>query len=270
MCTRPITITKKLSTGSVSSYTVPCGKCSECRSAYQSEFAFMCFLEAEKRNSLHFFTLTYNNDWLPVAWCDWRSICDEHLKAARAAGDESPSCPQGRIDSFQRGSDCYDWQLKDWCDNGCRAVLSDDGCMFCPTLYREDIKNWLKRFRQHCKRNGISTGFSFACFGEYGENRHRPHYHLLVAGLDDNIANLLGSFWHFGYYLVKSIPRYNPDGSDGYALVSEYVSKYICKRDKLPDFVQRGFAQLPRRQTSIHFGKELDFDKLRPFILRKT
>ena len=250
MCTRPITITKKLPTGQVSSYTVPCGKCPECRSAYQSEFAFMCFLEAEKRNSLHFFTLTYNNDWLPIAWCDCNS--------------DFP-----RIDAIQRGSDCYGWQLDDWLQNGCGVSIDDDSCTVCPTLYREDVKNWFKRFRQHCKRNGISTDFSFACFGEYGEQRHRPHYHLLVAGLDDSTANLLGSFWHFGYYLVKTIPRFNPDGSDGYALVSDYVSKYICKRDKLPDFVRQGYAQLPRRQTSINFGKELDYDKLRPFILRK-
>lgn len=265
MCTRPITLTKILPTGAVKQYTVPCGKCSECRDAYQSEFAFMSFLEAEKRGSLHFITLTYNDRWLPVAWCDWRTICDDHLKAACAAGDEFPSYPKGRIDAFQRGSDCYDWQLNNWREKGCSSELTDDGCIVCPSLFRDDVKNWIKRFRQHCKRNDIPIDFAFASFGEYGELRHRPHYHVLVAGLDDSAVNLLGSLWHFGYYLVKKIPRFNPDGSDGFALVSDYVSKYICKRDKLPDFVKQGFAQIPRRQSSIHYGKDLDFDKLRPF-----
>lgn len=210
----------------------------------------MSLLEAEKRNSLHFITLTYNDCWLPVAWCD-----------------SSADIP--RIDAFQRGSACYDWQLKEWRENGCSLLSDDDGCTICPSLYREDVKNWFKRFRQHCKRNSIFVDFSFASFGEYGESRKRPHYHVLVAGLSDENANLLGNLWSFGYSLVKKIPRFNSDGSDGFALVSDYVSKYICKRDKLPDFVSQGYAQIPRRQSSIHYGKELDFDKLRPFILRK-
>lgn len=210
----------------------------------------MCFLEAEKRNSLHFITLTYNNKWLPVAWCD---------KDA-----DSP-----RIDALCRGSDCYDWQVQNWFEHGCDVELDDDGCSVCPTLYREDVKNWFKRFRQYCRRNSILVDFSFACFGEYGERRSRPHYHVLVAGLDDSQARLLSSLWKFGFSLCKPIPRFNPDGSDGFALTADYVSKYICKRDKLPEFVKAGYAEAPRRQSSINYGKDLDFNKLRPFILRK-
>lgn len=206
----------------------------------------MSFLEAEKRQSLHFLTLTYNNDWLPVAWCD-------------------SSASEPRIEAIQRGSDCYAWQLDDWLKYGCDVSTDDDFCTVCPTLHREDVKNLFKRFRQHCKRHGISTDFAYASFGEYGEKHRRPHYHVLVAGLDDETANLLGSLWNFGYYLVKKIPRFNPDGSDGFVLVSDYVSKYICKRDKLPEFVKQGYAEAPRRQSSIRYGKDLDFDKLRPF-----
>lgn len=266
MCTSPITLTKTFPSGAVKQYTVPCGKCSECREAYQSEFAFMSFLEAEKRGSLHFFTLTYNNTWLPVAWCDWRSLCDEHLKAARAAGDDNPSYPKGRIEALQRGSDCYSWQLDDWSEHGCSAELSDDGSMVCPSLRREDIKLWLKKCRSYCDRHGLPKDFSFTCFGEYGEIRKRPHYHLLFAGLAPDQARIFSNLWTFGYSLVKPIPRFNKDGTDAFTLCAEYVSKYISKRDRLPGFVKDGFAEIPRRQSSVGFGKDLDFTKLRPFI----
>lgn len=247
MCTSPITLHKQFKDGSSKEYTVPCGHCAECRAAYQSEFSLLAYLEAEKRGSLHFFTLTYNDTWLPVAWCD--------------SSADSP-----RIESFQRGSNCPSWQLEEWRENGCSLLAVDYFGSVCPSLFRDDVKNWLKKYRSYCDRRGISKDFSFTCFGEYGERKSRPHYHALVAGLDDSQANILSNLWTFGFSLVKSIPRFNKDGSDAFILTSNYVSKYICKQDRLPSFVRDGFAQVPRRQSSIGFGKHLDLDKLRPFL----
>lgn len=247
MCTSPITISKQFKDGSSKEYTVPCGHCSECRAAYQSEFSLLAYLEADKRGSLHFFTLTYNDAWLPVAWCDVNA--------------DTPC-----IMALQRGSNCYPWQLDEWRENGCSVLEDDDFCTVCPTLNREDVKNWFKKYRSYCDRHGLPKDFSFTCFGEYGERKSRPHYHVLVAGLDDSQANILSNLWTFGFSLVKPIPRFNRDGSDAFILTSKYVSKYICKQDHLPDFVRDGFAQSPRRQSSIGFGKHLDLDKLRPFL----
>ena len=252
VCTSPITLYKQFKDGSSKEYTVPCGHCAECRAAYQSEFSLLAYLEAEKRGSLHFFTLTYNDSWLPVAWTDYDK--------------SSGLCAEG-IGAFYRGSHCYDWQLKEWRENGCSVQTDDDGCSVCPSLFRDDIKNWLKKYRSYCDRQDISKDFSFTCFGEYGERKSRPHYHVLVAGLDDSQANVLSNLWTFGFSLVKSIPRFNKDGSDAFILTSNYVSKYICKQDHLPSFVRDGFAQAPRRQSSIGFGKHLDLDILRPFYL---
>lgn len=266
MCTSPISLYKQFRDGSSREYTVPCGHCAECRAAYQSEFSLLAYLEADKRGSLHFFTLTYNDAWLPVAWCDWRTMCEEHFKVCQDSGSEDLSYPAGRIDVFYRGCSCYPWQLSEWRDNGCSVLDSDDGSLVCPTLFREDIKNWFKKYRSYCDRRGLSKDFSFTCFGEYGEKKSRPHYHVLVAGLDDSQANILSNLWSFGFSLVKSIPRFNRDGTDAFILTSNYVSKYICKMDHLPTFVRAGFAQVPRRQSSIGFGKHLDLDKLRPFL----
>lgn len=250
MCTSPIEVTKKLPSGRVRSYTVPCGKCEECRASYQSEFAARCAVEADARGSLHFFTFTYNDSWLPVNFIDYVPELKGFVPIA-----------------LQRGDSCYDWQLKEWSSRGCSVQTNDDSTCVCPTLRREDIKYLLKKFRSYCKRHGIDVDFSFTVFGEYGEEKSRPHYHALFCGLTDSQARFISNMWTYGFSDLKSIPRFNKDGSDAFVLTSNYVSKYIAKRDKLPDFVKDGFAESPRRQSSIGFGLSgVDFDKMRPFL----
>lgn len=250
MCTSPIEITRRLPSGSVRSYTVPCGKCEECRASYQSEFAARCAVEASARGSLHFITFTYNNSWLPVNFIDYVPELKDFVPTA-----------------FQRGDSCYDWQLKEWSTFGCSVQTNDDSTSVCPTLHRDDIKHLLKKFRIYCKRKDIPLDFGFTVFGEYGEEKSRPHYHALFAGLSDSQANILCNMWTYGFSDVKSIPRFNKDGSDAFVLTSNYVSKYIAKRDRLPDFVKYGFAESPRRQSSVGFGLSgVDFDKMRPFL----
>lgn len=250
MCTCPITIKKLLPTGQCFEHVVPCGNCEECRSSYQSQLACRVAQEASARGSLHFFTLTYNNAWLPVTRIEYVDSEKENLPIA-----------------FYRGSSCYDWQLADWTNNGCCLVQDDDFGMVCPSLRREDVKNWLKRYRSYCDRHHISKDFAFTLFGEYGERKSRPHYHALVVGLSDSQANILSNMWTFGFCQLKSIPRFNKDGSDAYVLTSVYVSKYIAKRDKLPEFVKLGYAEKPRGQSSVGFGMSgVDFSKLFPFL----
>lgn len=253
MCTAPISVRKfNPATRSVRTIIVPCGKCSECRAAYQSEFAALCALEANKRNSLDFFTFTYNNDWLPVNYLIFQNDVVGYVPVAE-----------------QRGGDCYSWQVSGWFTKGCEPVASDDSDLVCPSLRRRDIQALLKKFRSYCDRHGLTKDFSFSCFGEYGEKRRRPHFHMLVAGLSFSQAEKLRSMWSFGFAQVKHVPRLNPDGSDAYNLVSDYVSKYICKRDRLPDWVANGYAELPRRQSSIGFGKNaVNLDDIRPFLSR--
>lgn len=245
MCTSPITITHRFPTGKVESYLVPCGKCEECRAAYQSEFACKVAAEANARGSLHFFTLTYNDSNLPIAYTD-----------------------SGHYSAFGRGSEIAAPTLREWSQNGCRCVESKIcGLVACPTLFREDVKHWLKKYRSYCDRHSLSKDFAFSVFGEYGERKRRPHYHALFIGLSDDQARVLSNLWTFGFVDLKCIPRFNRDGSDAFILTSNYVSKYIAKRDKLPDFVRDGFAELPRRQSSIGFGLSgLDVEKMRPFL----
>lgn len=253
MCTSPITITRQFKDGSSKEYLVPCGKCAECRKAYQSEFSLKVFLAAQKARTLHFLTLTYSEKFLPLA------ISEPTLEGNRIIG-----FARG-ISRFYKPGSGEEISFAKYCT----PYGDSTGVNICPTLYREDVKGMFKRFRQLLVRKGLKASFSYACFGEYGESRHRPHFHLLVTGLDDALARQLADEWPFGYKCLKTIPRFNPDGSDAFALTSKYVSKYVCKRSALPWFVSEGFALAPRCQSSRGFGRldSSELDRLRPFYL---
>lgn len=249
MCTRPIQVTKKKPDGSFSVYSVPCGKCPECRAKYQSEFAALSVLEADACGTLAFLTLTYDNEHLPI-----------NLFMRLASGDYD-------FAMRDRGSYCYPWQLDDWKKQGCMPLPDDDGGLVCPTLNRKDVQYLMKRFRQdYFRRTGTRLDLRYSCFGEYGEKFHRPHYHLQIFGLPLDEVNRLSSLWKYGYCDVRFVDRFNADGSDAFVKVARYVSKYVSKCEFLPDFVRDGLAEAPRKQASVHFGtRSLDVRSLQNF-----
>lgn len=98
-------------------------------------------------------------------------------------------------------------------------------------LTKSDLQNFFKRLRRH----GYNFRY-FAC-GEYGEQRHRPHYHVLFFGLDlkDRLVPWsqsgkfrtyrspdLEALWYHGFVLV---------GYADSAAVGGYVAKYCMKSD---------------------------------------
>lgn len=265
MCTRPIQLEKKLADGSFRTYTVPCGKCPECRSKYQSEYAALSVLEANKAGSLAFITLTYNDEHLPMQ----NTYVRAHLCYDVDTGEELSS-PENIFDGFSIG---HTFPIG---DNLCRLFYHGqrnfDGEMLdfftCPSLRRLDVQLFLKRFRQdYFRRHGERLDLRFSCFGEYGENLHRPHYHMLVYGLSRDEVNRLCAKWSCGFTYVEFVDHFNLDGSDAFLKVSRYVSKYVSKCDLLPSFVQNGFAEKPRKQSSVRFGRrDLAIEHLRNFI----
>lgn len=67
MCLRPLYLHKKdPATGSFIERVVPCGVCPECLKKRQSGIVVRTLIESAKRPSCWFFTLTYNEDRLPL------------------------------------------------------------------------------------------------------------------------------------------------------------------------------------------------------------
>lgn len=75
----------------------------------------------------------------------------------------------------------------------------------------------------------------FGC-GEYGEKRSRPHYHLLIFGIDKENLDCIQKSWKLGIIDIQQ-PRC-------YGNVESYVAGYVSKK-----------------QPKIHYGK----DRVPPF-----
>lgn len=242
--------------------TVPCGKCAECRAKLQSEFAALSCLEAERAGNIGFITLTYDNEHLPMA--------NSWVKTYRATDSDGNDVVHEEViaDGFTRGFDfprdiqCQPLYLGDKVYNGETLPF-----VVTPSLHRKDVQACIKRFRQdYFRRHGERCDFRFTFFGEYGEESHRPHYHMLVYGLDSVELDYFCKQWKLGFTLCKFIEHFNADGSDAFAKVSRYVSKYVGKQDFLPAFVRAGFAEKPRKQSSIALGtRDFPISKYRNF-----
>lgn len=108
----------------------------------------------------------------------------------------------------------------------------------CPadySLHHEDVQKFIKRARTYIARQDVlpKVTFKFFCGGEYGDKRNRPHYHVIILGLDARYSDLLYRAWGkcdrarwdcapprnphkayaycAGYALKKIKPRYNKD-----------------------------------------------------------
>lgn len=267
MCINPRQLEKKSADGSFRFYIVPCGKCPECRAKYQSEYAALSVLEANQSGSLAFLTLTYNDESLPMqnSYVRFHESCDLNT-------GEVVRQPEVIFDGFSRGHEFPCDEVGTLCKvfhHGQRLVNDDNLDFFtCPSLFRADVKFFLKRYRQdYFRRHGERVDLRMSCFGEYGEKYHRPHYHMLVYGLSRDEVNRLCKKWTFGFVGVEYVERFNADGSDAFIKVSRYVSKYVSKCDMLPWFVREGFAEMPRRQSSVRLGRrDLNYEHLRNFI----
>lgn len=264
MCTNPIqrTITYK-GNFSKKTVTVPCGKCDECRAKAQSEFAALSCLEAESAGSIGFITLTYNATNIPM-FNSW-------VKTYRFKDSDGNDVVSKEVlyDGFTRGCIIREQETCHPLFLGKKLYQGDLLPFFItPSLCRKDVQLCIKRFREdYFRRRGERCDFRFTFFGEYGERFHRPHYHMLVYGLDRTELDYFCKQWKFGFTDCRFIEHFNSDGSDAFVKVSRYVSKYVGKKGYLPDFVLDGFAERPRKQSSICLGRrDVNIAQLRNFI----
>lgn len=107
-----------------------------------------------------------------------------------------------------------------------------------PTLILSDLQKFLKRLR---KRSGLKIRY-FAC-GEYGAQFFRPHYHLILFGIDADFAEVIEKSWHLGFIFLA------PADDNCIKYVAGYVTKkFTDEKQFLYDLgYKREFATMSRR-----------------------
>lgn len=134
--------------------TVPCGRCSYCRSQKSLQWSNRLELECQKHRYTIFGTLTYTDDCLPT-----KSV------------DECVSVTS--VKSIEKSID---------------YIESYAG--YLPCALPKDFQDFMKRLRINLKRHyGIEkANLRYFCALEYGPTTFRPHFHYLLWFDDDRIA----------------------------------------------------------------------------------
>ncbi len=266
MCVRPLYLIRKCEhcdfledTRPYDNFThklvkVPCGKCIECVRKRQADLTVRIVTEAQNYNTMHFVTLTYDNDTVPLA-CSLFCNSDDGVYLVQKAhimpnNDFTEYCRSllAALDTDRNGR-YLDVPLP-----FCR--ISEAFPYFyrvAMSLNREHVKLWLKSCRVSYKRQfgRALPDFKFAWCGEYGSRTARPHYHILFLGLSDSQVHWMTERWQYGFTLWK---RCNTKSRDKYA-VARYVSKYMSKEAEfIADVVKWGLTQKPRVAVSRYLG----------------
>lgn len=153
---------------------VSCGKCAACLSARADSLKQRLMLESQAWKYTIFFTLTYNDKYLPYINCYTLSV--ENI------------------------GECYDQELHDaLCE--C-APLVDAFSGNVPVPSKRDIQLFIKRLRKNVTKNEKVPEHRFLRYfvaSEYGPTGLRPHYHGLLftnsEWLSAYYSQAIGSAW---------------------------------------------------------------------------
>ena len=253
------------------SLVVPCGKCINCLKNKQSQMVVRIKREAEKRGSLCFLTLTYDDEHLPLAQSLW--------KVDNSTGELTLECPAEIISSARFPNVSRLGEFKQIVPGANPRYIdvpipefsfAEPGCDFfariTPSVCREDVRLFIKRVRVSYKRAfGKSIDFSYVCVPEYGPRTCRPHYHLALMGISKDTCGWLSKQWNYGFTKCDFVERSNKNQDDPWSAVAFYIGKYMSKgKFECPSVVAKE-CEKPRVCQSLGVGVG-DFEKLKPFV----
>ena len=138
-------------------------------------------------------------------------------------------------------------------------TLDDNGT---PILDWSDISRFLDSFRRQIRYHKKDKGYRFFLVGEYGAKSNRPHYHIILFGIDHLTAQQISEkIWKYGF--TKCLP--STDGANDY--VCSYVTKKMFNKndeyaqeqlgDRPPEFkrASRGLGFKKMQQSGELFSK---------------
>lgn len=197
---------------------VPCGHCAACRKAKTRENATKLLYESEQWAKSCFISLDYAPENLPLM----------------AERPEDISYEE------------YYGTLRQYLYN------------FGSTLVREAVPDFIKRLReQYFRDNKLRLNIRYFYCGEYGDELGRPHYHIIMFGLDGSDQELLDKVWQLG----------NVDIGPVNVKTIQYVTGYVRKKlnGKLGKKVY-GY-RVPPFQGQSH--DIVNFDKFPPLVRKQ-
>ena len=268
MCLSPIT-RKVDCQGKSKVITHPCGKCLECVSQYQNDWANRLSDEFKQWKYAYFGTFTYSNNNLPYVPLNPLELLDDSDILPTGDGWESElRLPSSREHKFYALCEALD--KIPLSDSLCKARRRNDGytdylksssllvdeVIKVPIVSKYDIQCFIKRLRTNFERKYNRTlDMVYFCCSEYGPCTLRPHYHIIFMTneLVENFAGQVKKAYGLGeirdFHLLKS------RGHSGISDACAYTAKYCCKPPEFENpYVVAGLIPKPFRLMSKGIG----------------
>lgn len=112
------------------------------------------------------------------------------------------------------------------------------------TLSRKDLSQFCDKLCKRARRK-YGRSIKYVAVGEYGDDGHRPHYHLIVVGLPANNRKMVYECWNKGNVDIQ------PAGNGSIRYCLEYIDKQVFCADQI--YEAYGDFQPP----FAHFSKGL-------------
>ena len=107
-----------------------------------------------------------------------------------------------------------------------------------PTLVKSDLQNFFKRLRKRIYPNKIR----YYAVGEYGTRTLRPHYHIILFNLPNNMVEEIQLSWQNGFVQIGTVNRASV----------HYVTKYHVNKNIFPEGSEQSFATMSRKPGIGH------------------
>lgn len=263
--------------------TVPCGKCLYCRKSHGRTLSSLIYNEMQDSNCTQFFTLTYHEKFLPriflrltgnydFPYCIPNNSLLYRCKPDYNAGtflskDKKsqiyfPASFEAEINHLNNEQLKITKELLDAYYETCSKDIKDNQLGI---LYTRDLQNFFKRLRKNLS-TFTTEKIRYFALAEYGGERFRPHFHVLVFSKSLNaqqIENAVFESWHFGNIDYAGTPN---DANSA----ANYVSSYVTSTCSTPLLLE----QISKTRTfhSKHFGlgiikNNLDILLQNPYLL---
>ena len=205
---------------------VPCGHCRNCRSSYRAKWLQRLNLECDASASVLFFTLTYDNQHIP--------LLTFNRKTGECVSNRSPH------DDFNALYELPSFNLKSKIPYVQLSKFTTSTEQFGYSC-KSDVQKFLKRLRRALDYDsqGLLSDVPspmrqvryFVC-SEYGPHTFRPHYHGLLFFRDKRTALAVKQYYlRACWQLCRSE---NVDVSEVASNAAQYVSKYVSCDTRLP------------------------------------
>ena len=218
MCTRPKLLDigkfKSLNKGyknwNTSAYSqfkfCPCGMCIECRNMRREEYTQRLKHEIQTSNYIaSFITLTYRDDELSLLcntdfdYINYSDSVDYDL-IDKAVESANPSSKQKIVVGSAFG--------------GIPPAYGS-------TLSKTDAKKFCDKLTKRFRRKYGKLPLKYICAGEYGDDGHRPHLHLIVVGLPASERKMVYDAWNKGRIDIE------PVGNGAIRYTLSYIDKQV-------------------------------------------